>query len=200
MSGLSEREAENPDLRLHEIASWYRHITQDAPEIVGDVLNSLHEVIDGLKTIRLGIKSDQVREMEFVFERSPEDHATLPYGAPQSFGLRLDQLSEGQRCLVGLYLTLHAVARHGGTLVIDEPDNFIALREIQPWLNDVEDAIERSGLQCLIISHHPEFLNRLAASGGGLFHRGAFEPTKIKALGTQEGMTPAEAMARGWEE
>lgn len=199
MSGLSEREEENPYLRLNNIASWYRHIVQDDPEIVGELLKSLREVIDGLKTIRLVIKSDQVREMEFVFEQPPDDQVTDPSGELRSFGLRLDQLSEGQRCLVGLYLTLLAVARRGGTLIIDEPDNFIALREMQPWLNDIEDAVERSELQCIIISHHPEFLNRLAATRGALFHRGAFDPTRIKEFSAQEGLTPAEAMARGWE-
>ena len=37
----------------------------------------------------------------------------------------------------------------------DEPDNFIALQEIQPWLVSLCQAVEDHGSQALIISHHP---------------------------------------------
>src|ERR1035438_8231016 len=47
---------------------------------------------------------------------------------------RFNELSEGQRCLICLYAILHFVLAKGHTAILDEPDNFVSLREIQPWL------------------------------------------------------------------
>lgn len=53
----------------------------------------------------------------------------------------LSELSDGQRYLLALYMILHFLMAKGHTVFIDEPDNFISLREIQPWLL----AAEKSG-------------------------------------------------------
>ncbi len=41
------------------------------------------------------------------------------------------ELSDGQRCLICLYVILHVVVAKGNTVIIDEPENFISLAEIQ---------------------------------------------------------------------
>ena len=53
-----------------------------------------------------------------------------------------------------------------GTVIFDEPDNFLSLREIQPWLMTFADTIEESGGRVLIISHHPEIINQRAPKSG----------------------------------
>jgi len=53
-----------------------------------------------------------------------------------------------------------------GTVIFDEPDNFLSLREIQPWLMTFADTIEESGGRVLIISHHPEIINQWAPKSG----------------------------------
>ena len=61
---------------------------------------------------------------------------------------------------------LHFMVRENVTFCIDEPDNFVALEEIQPWLLGVQDRVNDLGAQVLIASHHPELLNQLAPRSG----------------------------------
>ena len=42
------------------------------------------------------------------------------------------EVSEGQRALIALYMLVYCALTPDRTLLIDEPDNFIALAEIQP--------------------------------------------------------------------
>ena len=88
------------------------------------------------------------------------------------------------------------------TLCIDEPDNFIALREIQPWLAELRDRVEQEHSQCLLISHHPEFIDLLAVKHGAMFTRAGQGPVRIKPFNWTEAdaVRPSEIIARGWEE
>ena len=109
-------------------------------------------------------------------------------------------MSEGQRCLVCLYAILHFLLGRGYTVVLDEPDNFLALREIQPWLTAAKDGIEDHGGQLLLISHHPEFINQWAPELGVQFVREGTGPVGVREFRV-EGVTtlsPAELVARGW--
>jgi len=117
--------------------------------------------------------------------------------ANQSF--RFDELSDGQRALIALYVLRWAVAGPGKTLVLDEPDNYVSLREIQPWLTEMTDlALGKGGPQLWIISHHPEVLNLLATDYGARFFREGAGPTRVERFKPAEGIDAAETVARGW--
>lgn len=119
--------------------------------------------------------------------------------ASESF--RFDELSDGQRALIALYVLRHAVAGPGKTLAIDEPDNYVSLREIQPWLSEMMDlALAKGGPQIWIISHHPEVLNLLALDYGWRFFREGMGPTRVERFQAAAGLDPAETVARGWED
>jgi predicted ATPase len=119
--------------------------------------------------------------------------------ASESF--RFDELSDGQRALIALYVLRHAVAKPGRTIVIDEPDNYVALREIQPWLAEMtEISLQDGGPQLWIISHHPEVLNLLAADYGWRFFRDGPGPTRVARFRPASGLDPAETVARGWDD
>ena len=45
------------------------------------------------------------------------------------------------------------------TLCLDEPDNFLALAEIQPLIFEFCDATEENGPQVIFASHHPETID-----------------------------------------
>jgi ATPase subunit of ABC transporter with duplicated ATPase domains len=114
----------------------------------------------------------------------------------------ISELSDGQRCLTALYMILHFLIARSHTVFIDEPDNFIALREIQPWLLEAEEAVEDHNGQLILISHHPEILNQWAARHGLLFIRednGYVRTEKFKA-DPNGNLQPAELIARGWED
>lgn len=113
----------------------------------------------------------------------------------------LQELSEGQRCLICLYTILHFVLSKGATVLIDEPDNFISLREIQPWLTAATDAVEDKQAQLLLISHHPEIIDQWAPSNGVQFVREDGGPVRVKKFevsGTNGELAASELVARGW--
>ena len=114
----------------------------------------------------------------------------------------ISELSDGQRCLIVLHMILNFLIVRGHTVFIDEPDNFVALHEIQPWLLAAEEAVEDHGGQLILISHHPELLDLWAATYGLRFAgREENGHVRTEAFRTDsEGMlAPSELVARGWE-
>jgi ATPase subunit of ABC transporter with duplicated ATPase domains len=103
--------------------------------------------------------------------------------------------------LLGLYMVLHFVIAKGQTVILDEPDNFISLREIQPWLLAAEEAVENSKGQLILISHHPEILNQWSQEYGLRFYREENGHVRTEKFKTDpEGLLqPSELIARGWE-
>jgi ATPase subunit of ABC transporter with duplicated ATPase domains len=98
-------------------------------------------------------------------------------------------------------MILHFLIARGHTVFIDEPDNFISLREIQPWLLAAEQAVEDHSGQLILISHHPEILNQWASTRGVRFFRednGHVRMEKFKA-DPKGSLQPSELIARGWE-
>jgi hypothetical protein len=85
--------------------------------------------------------------------------------------------------------------------MIDEPENFISLAEIQPWLMKVTDMVEERKGQVLLFSHHPELINQWAANHGVQFVRDGVGPVHVEPFAANEYTTlaPAEVVARGWE-
>jgi len=87
------------------------------------------------------------------------------------------------------------------TLLLDEPDNFIALAEIQPWLMKLLDRVDEQNGQVILVSHHPELLNQMAGQGGVLLDRPGGGETRVLPFAPPDdtGLTPSEIIARGWE-
>jgi predicted ATPase len=174
---------------LSNIAAWYWHSAALLRERAA-LIDNLRAVLDGfLDLVMLESIGGKVLAAEFVDEK----------GTKAIF--RFNELSEGQRCLICLYAILHFVLAKGNTVVLDEPDNFVSLREIQPWLMAADDAVLDSGGQLLIISHHPEIINQWATSGGVRFVRDGIGPVRVEDFHSEPsyGLAPAELVARGWE-
>jgi ABC-type cobalamin/Fe3+-siderophores transport system ATPase subunit len=74
------------------------------------------------------------------------------------YELELRELSDGQKALFVLY-SLLANIPDGSTLIIDEPENYLAPGELQPWLDAVNDAWEERDIQFILITHNPKTLN-----------------------------------------
>ena len=72
--------------------------------------------------------------------------------------ITIGELSDGQKVLFALY-SLLANVPDGSTLLIDEPENFIAPGELQPWLDAINDTWEERNIQFLLITHNPKSLN-----------------------------------------
>ena len=80
------------------------------------------------------------------------------------------ELSEGQKVLIALYALVYCTPENS-LICIDEPENFLALPEIQPWFDTLYDQCAERNLQALLISHHPKIINLLASDSGYWFSR-----------------------------
>lgn len=169
MSAESDTEVETPDYQLRNISSWLRHLFQEDLDAMADIRDSLKNVMAGMKTFKHEKTSQKSRSLQFQFEFSDNG---------KGFGLPLDALSDGQCQLVALYAIEHAMLKENRTVCIDEPDDFVALREIQSWLINAKDAVEDKKSQLWVISHNPELIDYLAADHGVQFYRD--EETRYK--------------------
>lgn len=199
MSPLAVRETAFPLADLSNFADWYRHLRQesDSRELLA-LMNDLHEAIDGFESMDL--KEAGLGNRVLKVSLASED---APGARPQPYPYDFYELSDGQRVLVGLYTVLRYALRPSATVCFDDPDNFIALRELQPWLTKLLDRTEAEDAcpQVLIISRHPEFLNRMAFGDGLVLERPGGRQTRARPFTdpAQTGLSPAELVARGWE-
>jgi len=194
MQSAAEKEAIYPAPDLSNFAEWYRHLRQENSAATDALRSSLQEVIDGFDGLDLKGPPSGTRVLQVAVRTGGDGKGKL-----QQYGF--DELSDGQRALVGLYTLLHCALTDHSTLCIDEPDNFVALREIQPWLSSLSDRAHENGSQVLLVSHHPELLNQLATRNGVIIERSDAGATRVRSFAppTDSTLTPAEIIARGWE-
>ena len=196
MSGVAAQESRSPAQYLSNFADWYRHLRQETDDF--DYLKDLADVIEGFVTMRLEDAGERRRELKVRMGVS-ENGSSAKRGPEYLLG----EVSEGQRVLVGLYAVLHFALKPGSTLCFDEPDNFIALKEVQPWLTKVLERTEDEGTpaQVLIASHHPELLNRMAFKGGLFFDRPGGRHSRAQSFTdpSDTGLSASELVVRGWE-
>jgi predicted ATPase len=191
MSARSERESPEPAKDLSNFADWYRHLRLERGDAVFEAMASLREAIPGLESLDAKEAGLDVRVLLARLRTPNGESAELPF----------TELAEGQRCLIALCVLLYCAVERDRTLLIDEPDNFIALAEIQPWLMKLLDRVDETGGQVILISHHPELLDQLACRGGVLLDRPGGGETRVRLFEPPEdsGLKASEIIARGWE-
>ena len=191
MEELADSEEREPDSELNNLAGWYRYLLQTYPEENVTFLASLTECMDGFKALKVSSEEDGVRKLRAEFLAPKQDKVAYA----------IAELSPGQRYLIALYMILHFLINRGDTVFVDEPDNFISLREIQPWLLAAEEAVEEHRGQLILISHHPETLNQWAIEYGLRFFREENGHVRTEHFKPAHGgkLQPSELIARGWE-
>jgi predicted ATPase len=192
MDEQADSEESRPDPEFGNLAGWYRHLVTAHPDKNLKFLESMKEVLDGFQALRFSSGEDGVKKLRADFLAPTKKRVNYS----------LSELSEGQRCLLALYMILHFLIADGRTVFIDEPDNFVALREIQPWLLAAEESLQDHNGQLILISHHPEILNQWASKYGLRFFRednGHVRTEKFK-VDPKGNLQPSELIARGWED
>lgn len=192
MLPVSDGEADHFERHGENFASWYRAMALEFPSAVADLTISLRNIFPGFSGLTLPESGDKrVLKAQFF----PPENATKSRYNEFIF----NELSDGQRCLIILYALLYFYREQPGVLLFDEPDNFIALREIQPWLAMLEEICEATGAQALIVSHNPELINYLGMAHALKLERPKGGQAIIGTFQAVEGLSPAETLARGWE-
>ena len=195
MEGTSSEETVYlwPDAR--NWVSWYRFSSQDQSYIIElkDYLASIFPGFSHFQFVDIGLdstgKNSKGLLLNFV---TPQDASKTGY--------TFAELSDGQRALIALYAILVHARREGYVLCLDEPENFLTLAEIQPWLVELYDSCSEGKLQAILISHHPEVINYLAEDAGVWFERSVDGSVSAKRMHkeVETGLPMSEIVARGW--
>jgi len=185
----SRSESRLPKLHLGNLTSWYRSLSQEQ-DWTDDLRESLQGVWPDFRSFRLDEVGLQAKALQ------------LRFGAGNGKGagtLYLVQLSDGEKMLVGLYMVRSALATGAiHTALIDEPDNYVGLPELQPWVLSMMELLDENR-QAILISHHPEVLAQASEDYGRyLWRDNHTSPTRIGPLTVPEGMSAGEAVTRGW--
>jgi len=189
MERESKSEAKRPDLYLIGLTSWYRSLSQDLDWTVAfrDLLQEVWPDFKSLKLVDVGLNT---KALQLRFDGSNGGNVGE---------LFFEQLSDGEKALLGLYMVRAALATGAAqTVLIDEPDNYVGLPELQPWVLSLRELLDDEH-QAILITHHPEILSSAGHDHGRyLWRDNHSSPTRIGPLNVPEGMAPAEAIARGW--
>ena len=205
MEETSFEESRRPLRFFQNFVSWYRWISQDQG-MAFRLQKELTEVLPGFSHFKLEPYGPEAKLLKTFFEAKAGKLVEMTFGA----------LSDGQRMLIALYSLLHGLAAQpeeiysnelpSELLCLDEPDNFIASREIQPWLAAIEDRLIETKARLLLISHHPESIDYALIPSSGesfsafWFSREAGGHTRVQPLVADQpgGLKPSELAARGW--
>lgn len=178
----SKAEARHPDRDMSNVMSWYRFLSQEQEwlDLFRELLQDIWPDFKSFKLENVGITA---KALQLRFQQS----------------LFFYQLSDGERMLVALYMLRAALATNAiSTVFVDEPDNFVGLPEIQPWIVSLRELLDEEH-QAILISHHPEVLSSAAEEYGRYVWRDNHSsPTRIGPLKVPVGMPAGEALARGW--
>lgn len=189
MEAESRNEARQPSLYLSNILSWYRSLSQEQ-EWTDALRDSLQNVWPDFKSFKLVDVGMNTKSLQLRFDTEHGRDAESYF---------FHQLSDGEKALVGLYMIRAAMETSAANIIfIDEPDNYVGLPELQPWVLAMRELLDEEH-QAILISHHPEILGSAGEEFGDyLWRDNHASPTRIGRLKTPHGITAAEAIARGW--
>jgi predicted ATPase len=168
-------------------ASYCRSSLQETPDLMQRAHEALRKIIPGFQHLRM---QSAGRAKVLV--------ATFRYPGGSSYDIDFDALSDGQKTLIVLYVIFYGEAHNMPVFCLDEPDNFVSVREIQPFLTELADLSDETGLQVLLISHSPEVIDYIGPSNAILLERPEGGHTRVGTLPTSGTLRLSELMARGW--
>lgn len=188
MTAESRQEHLYPAWDMSNYAAWYSYLSGEQGKII-ELTMKLRQVIDGFDSF----KNEPIGEAKILSLYFP-NLSKKPY--------KLNEISDGQRVLIALYTLIYCAPDEDYTLCIDEPENYLALPEIQPWLSTLFDQCsgEDSHGQAILISHHPALINYLASSSGYWFERANEGIIRLQSITNQQdtGLSLAKLIELGW--
>lgn len=178
---------------MQNFVGWYRHAAQENMGAIAGLFEALGEALPGFDSISLTESGENTRALKVTFRGATDDGRLERYG----FG----QLSDGQRALLALYCLVFLSSNRRVSLFLDEPDNYLALREIQPWLAAVGEHCGDALEQAVVVSHHPVTIDYMAGAKGRWFYRDGNGPVRVSDQPDRsvDGVSLSDAIVRGWD-
>jgi len=187
MTSESCEEKKHPNWEMSNYAAWYSYLSQANQGQIIKLTLELQNIIPGFDSFQ-NPKSGEVRSLLASFK------------IPSKMTYKFDELSDGQKALIALYSLIYAAEDEDFTLCIDNPETFVALPEIQPWLKEVVDYIVGDRCQAIIISHHPSIINYLGNSSAYWFTRPENQAVRVRLINDEgkDGLSLAKLIQLGW--
>jgi len=203
ISSISREEQNQLVSTGENFPSWWRVMSQERPDLIAESFDQLRKVFSNLRLAWLKDDGGNSRKLTLRFSPPPEDENLIaPFSETEQSDVEytFDELSDGQRVLFILYTLVIGLKGQGYLLFLDEPENFVSLPEIQPWLMLLSDTVSNGLDQACIISHHPEQINYLGAEHGIWIVRSSGGPSRIvkPSFKGDKHLSLSEAVARGW--
>ena len=178
---------------MQNFVGWYRHAAQENMGAIAGLFDALAEALPGFDSISLTESGENTRALKVAFRGAVGNTRLDRYG----FG----QLSDGQRALLTLYCLVFLSSNRRPSLFLDEPDNYLALREIQPWLAAVGEHCGDTLEQAIVASHHPVTIDQMAGAKGRWFYRDGNGPVRVSDQPDRsvDGVSLSDAIVRGWD-
>lgn len=170
-------------------AEWFAHLNEKYRREVSVFEKAMRDILPRFDIFNIE-QAGQVKVLQVDFEDSNDKKKIVTY--------YFDELSDGQKILIALYALIYC-APENSIICIDEPENFLALPEIQPWFNVLYDQCVERNLQAILISHHPQIINMLANDSGYWFSK-ENNLTRLQKISPENetGLSIADLVERGW--
>ena len=188
MNSESRSEDNLPLKDLSNFSAWYSYLSQSEQGKIIKLTLELQKILTGFDSFQ-NKRIGEARLLSALFT------------SPSKTSYKFNELSEGQKVLIGLYTLLYCTPDQDCILMIDEPENFLALPEIQPWLSKLIDRCAENDIQAILISHHPSLINSLATNYGYWFERKDNQPVRVQKIvdeGEEGGLSIAKLIEMKW--
>jgi len=176
---------------MQNFVGWYRRAVQENMSSIAPLFETLRGALPDFDSINLMESGENSRALKAIFQGPSSE--SIRYG--------FDQLSDGQRALIALYSLIHLSSDRRVSLFVDEPENYLSLGEIQPWLAEAAERTGESLGQLVVASHHPVIIDYMAGANGRWFFRDGDGPVRVskEPKNIVDGLSLSETIARRWE-
>lgn len=173
ISGDSTGTVYTPNPQVTDFGAWFSGRVSSDPSAYTRMAEHLERVMPDFRSLQNPEVGRHARSLEVEFA-TDQGALTVPFA----------DLSDGEKCLM-----ICAVVLSGNRDSVtrwcfwDEPDNYLALDEVQHFVMALRAAFHKKGGQFIATSHNPEVIRAFENSNTLVLHRkNHFEPTVVRKL------------------
>jgi ATPase subunit of ABC transporter with duplicated ATPase domains len=170
--GESNEETLQPKIQVTDFASWFSGLLAQVPSAYTKIDEYLKQVMPDLSDIMNPSVGGDSKSLVVQFS-TDQGSVNLPF----------EDLSDGEKCFMICAVVLAANRAYGPLFCFwDEPDNYLAISEVQDFVMALRKAF-RPGGQFIATSHNSEAIRTFSSENTlVLYRKNHLEPTIVRKL------------------